>query len=1168
MKRKKKILGILLSTLIIITMSFQISPAAQMKTLQDGTGGNDVAKTEKIKNAKSDVDSSNNVGIPKKSIKKTIHRSPIVKSFTTKDGIMYSKLSGKDAFAVVNYTGDSGDMIIPASIVNPGDGKTYPVTEIKQDISGYKKVVNLVIPDSVTAMDNSAFIECGKLKSVKIGKGIKKLESTFLRCKSLTDVELPSTLEKISGAFVGCTSLKKLILPEGLKELGGLEESGLQEITLPDSLTKLYSYTFRDCKNLERVHLNSRITALGDQVFLGCNKLNTVTGGENITSIGERCFGGYKYNDATSSWDWMSAEELETLGGIDFSKLTSIGEYAFYNMPKLQYKNHTLNLAKVESLGMYAFFNAQGIEKLELGERLEKIPTAAFAYSYNLKTIKIPNSVKKIEESAFISADAETVQIGKDDNSSLQEIGENAFSDESAGSKITINTAKSDVKFKDNSFGARDKVTWTVKSEDETGKIIYLNGVEGNDTKDGTTKGNAVKTFARAKEIAKDNKNIKTIYVTGTVIVAGDVSLEGTNAILKRDENFTKSIIQVEKGKNATLSNITIDGNSRKVDATASIVTVEKATLDIKKGTKLQKNKVKFKNWTIASGGAVHVTEGTVNMTGGVIENNDATWGGGVFVRSAVFNMSGGVIENNRAMHDSRNNNRESGGGICTWSGVGDNVLNISGKAVIRKNKSAERGGGISVGTNSASNGSEFFNMTGGTVTENEAGAAGGGIFIQANYKEHKNIANISGGHITNNKMIGGGSGNQAFGGGGIYVNGVGEAQPKFANGELNLTNALISDNTANLEGGGYASCPVSKTRIYLKNSVAIYKNNGFEGRDIYIKSGQWAGPHSGSPEYTITNTMLGGVPYLWKFENGEEVPLSALEGVLDGKNEDVLKLHTDEVGNDNTKKLAKVFITGNTSVTRGGGIGSNGTVNMGEKELTEVKVTKKWEKDTKDTRPDKVTVKLYRSTKGSQEKAVYMGRDIIYPDKDGNWEITFKNLPKSDDDGNLYIYTVKEVDIPGYSATISGNQNDGYTITNTKKTVKTNIKIKKVWDDNHNKYGKRPSSITVNLIADGVKQYSKKLTASDGWYYEFKDLPKYKDGKKIIYTVSETKTPKYNSKISGNPEEGFTVTNTVKPLKKEPKTGDRANIYPIIAVCIISLAVIIYILYRRKKNS
>lgn len=179
MKRKKKILGILLSTLIIITMSFQISPAAQMKTWQDGTGGNDVAKTEKIKNAKSDVDNSNNVGIPKKSIKKTIHRSPIVKSFTTKDGIMYSKLSGKDAFAVVNYTGDSGDMIIPASIVNPGDGKTYPVTEIKQDISGYKKVVNLVIPDSVTAMDNSAFIECGKLKSVKIGKGIKKIRINF-----------------------------------------------------------------------------------------------------------------------------------------------------------------------------------------------------------------------------------------------------------------------------------------------------------------------------------------------------------------------------------------------------------------------------------------------------------------------------------------------------------------------------------------------------------------------------------------------------------------------------------------------------------------------------------------------------------------------------------------------------------------------------------------------------------------------------------------------------------------------------------------------------------------------------------------------------------------------------------------------------------------------------
>lgn len=1160
MKLKKKILGILLSVVMITSMSFNFSAATQVKNdtnvkaekeitgIQDGK---EIKETKEIKDVK---------GAP-------------LNSFKTEDGIIYGKIDGQDAFAVGGYDGDSEDLIIPSNVINPGDGKSYPVTRIRQDITGYSKIVNLVIPEGVTQVDNSAFFGCKKLKTVKIGNGVKELDSAFANCSALTTVELPSTLETLFGTFEGCSSLQQINLPNGLKEIGGFGKSGIKEITLPESVTKIYKYAFSNCKDLEKVNLNSNVSELEKKVFFGCEKLKTITGGARVTSIGDLCFGGYELDDNTGSWVWKSSDKLETLGDIDFSKVSSIGEYAFYNMPNLRYKDNKLNLDKLESLGMYAFFNAQGIENLEIGDRLEEIPESAFAYSYNMKTIKISNSVKKIGNGAFTSVDAETVQIGSNDNSKLQEIGENVFSDESKGSVITIHTAKSDVKLKNNSFGALDNVKWTLESEDETGKVVYINGKNGDDAKDGLTKENAVKTFERAKEIAKKNKNIKTIYVTGTVNVAGDISLEDTNAILKRDESFTGTMITVDKGKEATLSNITIDGNSRKVDAISSIIYVENSILNIENGTILQKNKVKVKGRQTAGGGAIHISSnGVVNMKSGLIEDNDATWGGGVFVHSgwqgnATFNMSGGIIQNNRAMHDTRNQHRESGGGICTWSGGGDDIVNISGNAMIRNNKSAERGGGISIGTQGATNGSEFLNMTGGTVTGNEAGAAGGGIFVQANYKKQKNVANISGGSITNNKMTGGGTGNKSFGGGGIYVNGVGETQTAFANGELNLKNAIISDNTAKLEGGGYASCPVSKTRLYLKNSVAIYKNNGSAGRDMYILAGQWGGLHDGSPEYTITNTMLGGVPYLWKYENGREVPLSDLEGVLDGRNENSLKLHTDAVGNDNTKKLAKVFITGNSSITRGGGIGSNGTVNMGEKELTELDITKKWEDDNGESRPDKIQIKLYRSTEGSQSESVYMGYDEISQDADGNWKLTFKNLPKYDDNGKAYIYTIKEVEVLGYSVNISGNQDDGYTITNTKNPEKTGIGVRKIWNDSNDKNNVRPDSIEIKLLANG--KYTGKsivLSADNDWRGSFEELDITKDGEKISYTISESNIHNYTSKITGNSDEGFTVTNTLKPSENVPKTGDIANITKGIALLMISLAMIAYIRYRRKK--
>ena len=104
--------------------------------------------------------------------------------------------------------------------------------------------------------------------------------------------------------------------------------------------------------------------------------------------------------------------------------------------------------------------------------------------------------------------------------------------------------------------------------------------------------------------------------------------------------------------------------------------------------------------------------------------------------------------------------------------------------------------------------------------------------------------AYITAGEITNNKMESGGATEDAFGGGGIYVNGV--ANPwKWqghtyygANGELHLKNALISNNKSNGQGAGIASCPISKTKIYINDGVALYGNeSGTIGNELFLYS-------------------------------------------------------------------------------------------------------------------------------------------------------------------------------------------------------------------------------------------------------------------------------------------------------------------------------------------
>ena len=131
--------------------------------------------------------------------------------------------------------------------------------------------------------------------------------------------------------------------------------------------------------------------------------------------------------------------------------------------------------------------------------------------------------------------------------------------------------------------------------------------------------------------------------------------------------------------------------------------------------------------------------------------------------------------------------------------------------------------------------------------------------------------------------------------------------------------------------------------------------------------------------------------------------------------------------------------------------------------------------------------------------------------------------ITKSISGPTLDAETKKYVTTTTYGMTIDGQK--AKTVTNDIETV--NIKGSKTWSDDNNRDNKRPSSITVNLFADGTKVASQKITEANGWKYEFKDLPKYEDGKEIKYTITEDVVDGYTSSING-----FNITNTYTPEK------------------------------------
>ena len=96
--------------------------------------------------------------------------------------------------------------------------------------------------------------------------------------------------------------------------------------------------------------------------------------------------------------------------------------------------------------------------------------------------------------------------------------------------------------------------------------------------------------------------------------------------------------------------------------------------------------------------------------------------------------------------------------------------------------------------------------------------------------------------------------------------------------------------------------------------------------------------------------------------------------------------------------------------------------------------------------------------------------------------------------------------------------------MTNT-STAKVSVPVEKKW------VGPAAAKATVRLLADGKDTgESAELAKSNSWKHSFEGLAKYsKSGSAIAYTVAEDPVEGYSSKVSGDAERGFTVTNTVK---------------------------------------
>ena len=314
------------------------------------------------------------------------------------------------------------------------------------------------------------------------------------------------------------------------------------------------------------------------------------------------------------------------------------------------------------------------------------------------------------------------------------------------------------------------------------------------------------------------------------------------------------------------------------------------------------------------------------------------------------------------------------------------------------------------------------------------------------------------------------------------------------------------------------------------KAKVKIKANKKLTGREL--KAEEF--------EFTLTD-QDGKVKETVKNDKDGNIAFSELE--FDKAGTYTFKI-AEKAGSDTSIKFDTKTVTATVTVVDKGKGALEATVSYDDEKAfentytpakTQVSVKKVWkdENNQDGKRPTSVTVKLLADGQDT-------GKTLELNAANG-WTGSFTNLD-ADKGGTPIQYTVVEVTVAGYTSEITGDAASGFTITNSYSPETVDVKATKNWDDANNQDGKRPTKITINLLADGEKVASKEVqAAADGtWTATFEKLAKYKAGKEIKYTVTEEAVAEYEATITD-----FTITNKYAPKEidyKVTKVWNDAN--------------------------
>ena len=266
-----------------------------------------------------------------------------------------------DGTAVITaYSGDGGVIEIPSQL-----GSHTVIGVENKSFYENEKITELILPESLEAVGNYAFMYCKNLEKVTFGKNIKIIGvSAFESNGDDTKNE-------------GKGSLKTLVFngaPEKICQQAFYYDDKLTEIVLPDGVKTVENWAFAKCFNADKIILGDGLEKIGDHAFLKCRAAKEVV-------IPDSC----KLIETSAFYQCRSVEKLVIGNGVE-----TLEKGAFEECSAL---TEVVLPESLKTMEPYIFYNCTGLKTCTGGNGLEVMEKDIFDGAPEVKVVAVSGSV-------------------------------------------------------------------------------------------------------------------------------------------------------------------------------------------------------------------------------------------------------------------------------------------------------------------------------------------------------------------------------------------------------------------------------------------------------------------------------------------------------------------------------------------------------------------------------------------------------------------------------------------------------------------------------------------------------------------------------------------------------------------------------------------------------